>query len=145
MVNKNNVGQYNASPPPDSEDGDLSINGGSFPLYPPSDVLEILGERKDAITLWTKKCIRDVQNMSMENADVAALIGTALRQERYINSQWCVPTSGGPWAACDAYRVTREEWLKQANKYMDIEYYLKFAIHRSGKRILTVSCHVSGG
>ena len=143
MVNTLNVSQYDGSPPPDSEDGDHSIDDG--PLYPPSDVLGILGAGEDAITLWTKNCIRDVQNMSMENADVAALIGTALRQGRYTNSQWCVAKSGGAWAACDAYSVTREEWIGHAHKYMDIEYYVKFAINRSGKLILTVSCHGSRG
>ncbi len=143
MVNKNNVSQYNASPPPDSEDGDPSINGG--PLYLPLDVRGILDAGEDAINLWTKKCGFDVQKMDMDKAGVATLISTALTQGRYINSQWCVPQPGEPWAACDAYSVTRGEWIENANKYMDFEYYIKFAINRSGNLILTVSCHVSRG
>ncbi len=143
MVNTNNVSQYNASPPPDSEDSDLSINGG--PLYPPSDVLRILAAGEDPIRLRTKNCKHDVQNMGMDHDGVATLISTALKQGKYINSPWCVSSSRGDWAACDAYRVTREEWVANANKYINFEYYVKFAINRSGNLILTVSCHVSRG
>jgi hypothetical protein len=105
--------------------------------------LKILGTGEHAIQLWTKNGVRDVQNMSMDNSDVAALISTALRKGRYINSQWCVAKPGGAWAACDAYSVTQAEWVKYARRYMNIEYYLKFAISQYGKLVLTVSCHVS--
>ncbi len=143
MVNTLNVSQYDGSPLPVSESGEHLIGGG--PLYSPEDIQGVLDGGEGAIKLWTRNCIRDVQNMGMDNIEVADLINVALKKGRYTNSQWCVAKPGGVWAACDAYRLVREEWVGYAHKYMNIEYYVKFAINRSGKLILTVSCHGSRG
>ena len=47
----------------------------------------------------------------------------------------------GPWAACDAYQLWHNEWVQAAYKEMCFEYYIKFAIGKSGKLLLLVSCH----
>ncbi len=60
---------------------------------------------------------------------------------QYIDSEWC--TNGfGVWAACDAYEVQRREWVKTANKEMNMVYFVKFAIGKTGALVLVVSCHV---
>jgi hypothetical protein len=43
--------------------------------------------------------------------------------------------------AADAYSLRRSEWVAAARKDMLIEYFVKFAIGRSGSLVLIVSCH----
>lgn len=73
-----------------------------------------------------------------------SLLGKLLiTQGQYVNSQWCVQKPTGPWAACDGYRLFRDEWVEYAHKEMRYEYYVKFAIGKTGKLLLLVSCHLS--
>ena len=48
----------------------------------------------------------------------------------------------GPWAACDAYVLVRTEHLPHLRKDMECEYYIKFAIGKTGTVLLLASCHL---
>jgi hypothetical protein len=72
--------------------------------------------------------------------NVAQLLAD-LHPHQYIDSEWC--TNGfGVWAGCDAYEVQRRDWVKTANKEMNMVYFVKFAIGKTGALVLIVSCHV---
>lgn len=45
---------------------------------------------------------------------------------------------------CDAYKVTRKEWIENAGKYIPMTYYLKFAISKTGHILLMASNHPEG-
>ena len=79
----------------------------------------------------------------MSDADVLELLKCALTTGIFKGSEWCVAKPGGSWAACDSYQVIRSEWVENAHKNMQFEYYVKFAIGKSGDLILIVSCHLS--
>lgn len=114
------------------------------PLYAEEEVLRLLDQQGvEAFTLWTNDCQKDVQNLELDHEGVMELIRSALINGKFINAQWCQQKPGGPWAACDAYSVTRSEWIEAAFKSMDIQYYVKFALNKSGKLLLVVSCHTS--
>ena len=83
---------------------------------------------------------KDVQNLFGGEGDVAELL-TELQPHQYIDSEWC--TNGfGAWAACDAYAVRRREWVSTVKKEMNMEYFVKFAIGKTGALVLVVSCHL---
>ncbi|NKC13647.1 MAG: hypothetical protein GKR94_16095 [Gammaproteobacteria bacterium] len=64
----------------------------------------------------------------------------ALRSGRFRGSEWCKHSPNGPWAACDAYSLARRERMPYGRTQMDVEYYVKFAVAKTGK-LLIVSCH----
>lgn len=139
MVNNPiNVSAYAGAPPADGES--RKIHGG--PLYEVEVINQILQRGAAAFTAWTRKCKDDLQNYALDGQDVVELITEALRTGRYWDSEWCVQQPRGPWAACDAYTVTRKEWIPHAHKDFLIEYYIKFAISRAGTLMLLVSCHL---
>jgi len=139
MVNDKVVSRFTGKP--------SRANGGVIqrqPLYPVGEVLELLEQRGiQAVTLWTRDCQKDVQALELDHHGVLELLKTALRNGRFLNAQWCQQKSGGPWAACDAYAVTRSEWMEAAYKSLDVNYYVKFALNRNGALLLLVSCHTS--
>lgn len=141
MVNNQNVSSYKNGAPPKGGNANRKITDG--PLYPRADVQEVLSKGSDALIAWTSKCTSDLAKWSLDLGDVCELIQIAIERGQYRGSQWCRQNEQGPWAACDSYRVFRKEWIAAANKEMTIEYYIKFAIAKSGKMILTVSCHIS--
>jgi len=138
MVNNRIVSRYEGVLP-NGTNASRGIPGG--PLYSMGEILSILAGGSDAIRAWTKKCVVDMQKWSLDDADVYELIEMAVRSGRFIGSEWCQQNSNGSWAACDAYQVTRNEWLDTTRKYMDCDYYLKFAIGKQGNLLLVVSCH----
>ncbi len=139
MISKlRNVSAYKGSPP--EEGGDRRIAGGR--LYAPDDLAALAGEGQ--VTLWSAGAIRDAAKWSLDVADVARLIECAVRQGRYRGSEWCIQKPNGPWAACDAYTVTVEEWLETARRNMPVTYYLKFCIAKTGCLLLLVSNHPEG-
>ena len=141
MVNNTyNVSSYEGQPPSDTGGSRIYIEG---PLYPIDSVLEILDSGDDQTYLWTNKCIRDVGRLSLDMSEVTLLIKQAVTQGRYQKSEWCVQKPTGPWAACDGYQLYRNEWIDYAHKEMSIEYYIKFAIGKTGKILLLISCHTS--
>lgn len=128
------VSEYSGGPDP----GDR-VKIGVVPLYPLNRVRALAADPQH-LRLWTKKVANDVLNLDWGEVDVAELL-VGLRPDEYIDSEWC--TNGcGVWAACDAYAVRRREWVKTANKNMDMVYFVKFAIGKTGALVLVVSCHL---
>lgn len=117
--------------------GRKKIPGG--PLYDLGRIQHLCVDTKKLI-LWTRKCASDVQGLALEVTGVAALIAE-LGPDCYIDSEWC--QSRKAWAACDAYRLARWEEVEHAGKRMKMEYFLKFAIGRTGQVLLVASCHLS--
>ncbi|NMM82414.1 hypothetical protein B2J86_16000 [Acidovorax sp. SRB_14] len=64
----------------------------------------------------------------------------ALRAGDYIDSEWC-ENGKGAIAACDAYRVSVTEIAPATGKPVRMEYFLKFAVSKTGALVLIVSCH----
>lgn len=142
MVNNAiNVSAYSGQPPGGAGGDRTYIEGG--PLYAVTDVLALLNAGDSQTMLWTRKCIADVQQLAYDISDVRTLLKQALTGGKYLKSEWCVQQPTGPWAACDSYRLQRTEWIEHAHKEMHIEYYVKFAIGKTGKLLLLVSCHIS--
>jgi hypothetical protein len=111
------------------------------PLYALDRVKEITKDGT-GLLLWTRGCVSNVRDgLGWDNTDVIELI-QQLRHEDYIDSEWC-DNGKGALAACDAYSIECVEWIATANKNMRIEYFLKFAINKLGKMVLTISCHTS--
>ena len=140
MVNNINLSNYVGSLPA-SENAGRKIMGG--PLYERNQVLSVLSLGVSVITPWTRKCISDLKKYNLDHSDVLELLKCALTTGVFKGSEWCVAKSGGAWAACDSYQVIRSEWVENAHKNMQFEYYVKFALGKSGNLILTVSCHLS--
>ena len=138
MVSKKIVSLYGTKLPEVDQERDIK-NG---PLYDKDQILQLLEEKN--ITLWTSKCVIDLQYWEIDLEDVPELIRTGLDKGTFLGSQWCEQKKNGPWAACDAYRISRLEWSEVAHKEISVEYYIKFAINKTGKLLLVVSCHLSG-
>lgn len=139
MVNNQvNVSAHEGEPPVAGEP--RKISGG--PLYEAERVFGILGAGEESTRAWTRKCKDDLQKYTLDATDVVELLTEALRYGRYRDSEWCEQRPKGPWAACDAYTLTRKEWIPHAHKEFHIEYYIKFAIAKTGTVILLVSCHL---
>jgi len=140
MVNTLNVSRYTDTPPTSDSDNDRKIEGG--PLYPAADVRQLLGQQGNNLIAWTNKCQDDMQRNSLELADVDELIQACFSRRSYFKgSWWCKQKPGGPWAACDSYQIFVMRWNDSAWKDLEYEYYIKFAIAKTGKVLLTVSCH----
>ena len=132
MVSFNIVSEYSGDPGPGNR---VKIGG---PLYPLQRVQALVADTGH-LNLWTRKCRQDVQNLGWDAEDVVQLLGS-LTAKHYIDSEWC-DNGKGVWAACDAYELLRREWMPAARKELDIRYFLKFAIGKTGALVLTVSCH----
>ena len=132
MVNFIVVSEYSGGPTPGDR---VKIGGG--PLYPLERV-QALASKPGGLLLWTRKCVRDAANLTWDADDVASVI-SALTPGDYKDSEWC--DNGRAWAACDAYTIRRWEWVETARKELNIEYFLKFAIGKTGALVLMVSCH----
>lgn len=136
MVTSNNLSAYAGTPPDEGENCKIA-NG---PLYGLARI-QSLTELPDSVKLWTAKCRRDVANLGLEPADVGSMI-RELKERDYRDSEWC-ENGKGFWAACDAYTLTRNEYLENVGKSFRIQYFLKFAESRTGTLMLIVSCHTS--
>jgi hypothetical protein len=134
MVSFKIISEYSGGPDP----GDR-VKIGIAPLYPLDRVRALASDPKQ-VRLWTRKIAKDVRNMVWSEVDVAELLAE-LQPHQYIDSEWCTNGSGA-WAACDAYAVRRREWVSTVNKEMNMEYFVKFAIGKTGALVLVVSCHL---
>ncbi|MFT5758590.1 MAG: hypothetical protein ACI9LM_003336 [Alteromonadaceae bacterium] len=144
MVNNRvNVSAYSGLPPIEVSSDTIYIEDG--PLYDVEKVLQLLTEGDEKTIPWTRKCKTDLQKWSLDKEDARQIVKDAISQQEgtYLNSQWCVQNPTGPWAGCDSYKLVRDEWVEYAHKYMRFEYYVKFAIGKTGKILLLVSCHLS--
>lgn len=129
------VSEYSQDPP--TEFGRVKIAGG--PLYELARV-QVLAMNEDKLLAWTKKCRNDVDKyFAGDYAEVVELI-QRLSAHHYIDSEWCENGSGGI-AACDAYSVKRAEDVPATGKREIFEYFLKFAIGKTGNLVLVISCH----
>jgi len=135
--NRTNVGKWVGAPPP-PKSADQKIRCG--PLYDLADLQPLL--QNGDVIFWTRDCVRDAQNLGLDAEDAGALILEAVTNGRYHCSEWCEQKSDGPVAACDAYVLTRMEWNEAAHRELRCEYFIKFAIGRTGRIVLTISCHV---
>ncbi|MFE8031900.1 hypothetical protein [Thiohalocapsa marina] len=142
MVKVINVSSYTEAEPPvaTADKVDRKIRGLHGPIYSPDAVLAAADGQ---ITPWTRRCLRTVQALGFDAEDLARLLRDALRHGRYKDSEWCAQSSDEVWAACDAYVLCRREWNEKAFKELECEYYIKFAIAKTGRILLLVSCHLS--
>ena len=141
MVNNMIVSRFTGQLP-EGVSSDRKILG--EPLYAAHEILELLAScGSKAIYAWSRKCNEDIQKWALDADDLLGLVELAVRSGRYIGAEWCVQKPNGPRAACDAYSVIRREWRAAAHKEKDIEYYIKFAIGKTGNILLLVSCHPS--
>lgn len=143
MVNNlDNISAHQAVVPANiaSSSHDRRIHGG--PLYSKEKVLSVLEAGEQSVFPWTRKCIKDMrEKLDIDNAELVDLLKAAITAGKYQNSEWCCSKNPKKWLAADAYVLKHDEWIENAKKHMQIEYYLKFAIAKSGSVILTVSCH----
>lgn len=140
MVNDKVLSLFCDNPPANWDDNDnRDIKGG--PLYSAKEVNALLAD-SESIRLSTQKCSRDVQNLELDNEELALLIRKAVSGGRYRRSVWC-RISNKAIAACDDYVVIEKTWVEAVAKEMECEIYLKFAINQNGKLLLMVSCHPS--
>lgn len=134
MVTFRNASDYDGEIP--EADKTRKISGG--PLYGLS-VVQALTLEAGSLKFWTRDCRQDAANLGFETTDVGELI-RGLTDRDYRDSEWC-ENGRGAWAACDAYTLRRLEFLEKAGKSFPMEYYLKFALSKSGTLLLMVSCH----
>ncbi|MBL8438262.1 MAG: hypothetical protein JNM61_08700 [Zoogloeaceae bacterium] len=103
--------------------------------------IQAVAIKSDSVVFWTTRCRRDAANLTLAPSDVGELI-QKLRGVDYLDSEWC-ENGKGIWAACDAYQLVRDEPNDWTGKVYRTEYFLKFALGRTGTLLLMVSCHLS--
>lgn len=130
------VSEYSDNLPLDGSG--LKIAGG--PLYDLARIQQLVA-RHGAVRFWTRKSEFDASELNLDVADIAQWL-QELRQQDFRNSEWCTNGSRA-WAACDAYVLRRSEWIAAARKNMPVDYFLKFALAKTGALVLMVSCHTS--
>jgi len=136
-----NVSLYRGTSPPTDEQGEgRKIAGG--PLYAEGTVATLVIQAK--VTPWSRGAIKDAQKWSLDNRRIGTLIDQAIKHGRFLGSEWCMAKPGGPWAACDAYKVLVSEWNPILHKDQNITYYLKFALSKTGQLLLSASNHPEG-
>lgn len=135
MVSFYVVSEYSQRPPVEGESREI----GGGPLYDLAKV-RTLAVAEHGVRFWTRKSELNARDMDIDAEDVAQWL-LELTGEDFRNSEWC--SDGKAWAACDAYLLRREEWVVSVRKHMTIDYFLKFAIAKSGALVLMASCHLS--
>jgi len=131
------LSEYSSDPPDGS--GRVKIATGQ-PLYSLERV-QALVKDEQRLSLWTRKCLGDVHKLFDSDLERVAELIQALRKDGYIDSEWC-ENGKGAWAACDAYRIRRLDTIPVTGKTMTVEYFVKFAVSKTGQLVLLVSCHV---
>lgn len=129
------VSEYSSNPP--TESGRVKIADG--PLYD-LGLVQALATGGGLIA-WTDRCDKTIYELFGGDLDSVALLISVLQPSNYRDSEW--GTNGrNAWAACDAYAIRRVEWVATAGKEMLVEYFLKFAVGKTGQLVLIVSCHL---
>jgi len=134
MVAFKNISAYSA-PAPNA--GGVKI--GLVPLYSLPDVKAAARKR---VNLWAKDCIEDVRLLGLDEMGVASLI-CRLSPSDYRDSEWCCNGNNKVIAACDSYVLKAREYCEVAFKYIDVEYFIKFALKKNGDLVIVASCHLS--
>lgn len=133
------LSEYSTDVPAQLGIGRIKIEGG--PLYALARVQKLV-DSSECIKLFTRTCIADVHKLFDSDYERVACLIQALDTCNYIDSQWCENGKNGI-AACDAYRIRRTEVIAVTNKPTTVEYFVKFAVGKTGKLVLLVSCHLS--
>ena len=135
MVKTFIVSEYSSNPP--TESGRVKISDG--PLYSLARVQALI-QNENQLQAWTEKCRKDVRKWFDDDWQcVVDLLGN-LESGDYIDSEWC-ENGRGAIAACDAYRYRVTEIAPATGKPVRMEYFLKFAVSKTGTLVLMVSCH----
>jgi hypothetical protein len=139
MVNNlNNVGKFQALPVPNNiKTGRIKVDG---PLYSKEETLAMIGQI--TIRPATRTCTLRTQELGLDSQEsLKEFLRDALFLGQYIDSEWCA-LSLTSCAACDAYCFKRkEENYRMTTGFMEIEYFVKYAISKVGTVMLLVSCH----
>lgn len=139
MVRRLVLSEYTSALPDDPARAKIATEQ-ARPLYE-LDRVKALVQDEARLALWTRKCRRDVRELfDNDLTEVAALI-RSLQPSDYLDSEWCA-NGQDAWAACDAYRIRRKEAASRPGASITVEYFLKFAIGKTGQLLLLVSCHV---
>lgn len=137
MVVKTILSEYSLHPP--EQAGRVKIDTVA-PLYDLARV-QALAADENQLFLWTAKCRRDVLNLFDSDLGLVAELLQGLRPSDYRDSEWC-ENGKGALAACDAYGIRRRETIPATGQTLTVDYYVKFAIGKTGRLVLLVSCHL---
>ena len=139
MVRKIVLSEYSSDLPDDPGRVKIATKDGQ-PLYSLDRVKALVAD-ENRLELWTRKCRRKVRELFDSDLEQVADLINALREDDYIDSEWCENGSNA-WAACDAYSIRRKEIAPATGKPLTVEYFVKFAVGKTGQLVLLVSCHV---
>lgn len=137
MVKMVVVSEYSSKPPEVLGTGRIKIAGG--PCYELTRVQALIQD-ENQLMAWTEKCRKDVHKWFDADLQRVAELVWCLRASDYIDSEWC-ENGKGAIAACDAYRVCGIETAPATGQILRMEYFLKFAVSKTGTVMLMVSCH----
>lgn len=136
MVKMLVVSEYSQRPPEPWE-GRSKIAGG--PLYELTRV-QALAADEQALLAWTEKCRKDVRKWFDDDLERVAELLLSLKSQDYKDSEWC-ENGKGAIAACDTYTVSAMETVPATGRSVRMDYFLKFAVSKTGALVLIVSCH----
>lgn len=131
------VSEYSLNPPTQLGVGRVKIQGGA--LYDLGRVKALL-QGDNALQGWTEKCRKDVRKWFDDDWERVVNLMKSIKNTDYIDSEWC-ENGKGAIAACDAYRYHLIETAPATGQPIRMEYFLKFAISKTGTLLLMVSCH----
>ena len=126
-------------------DGRINIPGPIYSL----DRVVALAQDASRVNLWTRNSIKRAQSLhgtstiqfDSDTEYIASLLVELGANGTYLKSEWC-ENGKDAVAACDSYKLVRQEWAAESNKLVSVEYYLKFALSKSGNVILVISNHI---
>lgn len=130
------LSEYSQHPP---EDGQGRVKIANGPLYALERV-QTLARDESRLNTWTEKCRKDVRKWFDDDLERVGELVLSLRPGDYIDSEWC-ENGKGAIAACDAYSVSVVETAPATGHPMRMDYFLKFAVSKTGALVLIVSCH----
>lgn len=135
MVKMIILSEYSLNPP-EAEVGRVKIGGG--PLY---DLVRVQAMASNSqLAAWTEKCRKDVHKWFDSDLERVAELILSLQPKDYIDSEWC-ENGKGAIAACDAYSLNVTETAPATGKPVRMEYFVKFAVSKTGALVLIASCH----
>lgn len=121
---------------PEAEVGRVKIGCG--PLY---DLVRVQAMASNSqLAAWTEKCRKDVHKWFDGDLERVADLLLSLQPKDYIDSEWC-ENGKGAIAACDAYSLNVTETAPATGQPVRMEYFVKFAVSKTGALVLIVSCH----
>ena len=132
------VSEYSTNPPAELGGGRVKITAG--PLYGLARVQALI-EDENNLMIVTDKGRKDFRKWFDDDLQqIADLIGLLMESD-YIDSEWCETGKGAAIAACDAYRLRVNESDPVTGRRDQMQYFLKFAVSKTGAVVLMLSCH----